>query len=145
MAIAWGEENLHTGATLLPFTLAEARRSAQVGALHNAIAGERFAHLLLDPMRANRRVPQATGALVLNTGRKLAELGPFEDPTVSRLGVEQSTSSTMIGRDLIVKVYRRLEPGPHPEVEIGRFLTDVGVFDEPAAAPGLARLGGRGR
>ncbi len=128
VGIAWGEENLHTSAPLLPFTIAKVRRGPRVGALYDATAGETLAHVVLDAMRAEKRIPQAKGELVFEAGSKLADLAPFEDASVRRLGVEQSNSSMMIGRDVIVKVYRRLHPGVHPEVEVGRFLTDVGGF-----------------
>ena len=34
----------------------------------------------------------------------------------------------LIGEDMILKALRRLQPGIHPEVEIGRYLTDVAGF-----------------
>ena len=49
-----------------------------------------------------------------------------------RSGAEQSNSSVIFGRASILKIYRRLEPGPHPELELGRFLRKVGFADVPA-------------
>jgi maltose alpha-D-glucosyltransferase/alpha-amylase len=128
LAVAWGEESVQTGSQLLPFTLAKARRGSRIGALYDATGGERFAHLLLEGMRAERRTEVADGTLVFRAGSQLAELPPLADAAVRRLGVEQSNTSMMIGRDVIVKLYRRLQPGVHPEVEVGRFLTEVGGF-----------------
>ena len=51
-----------------------------------------------------------------------------------RLGVQQSNSSVAFGDRLILKVYRLLEPGGNPEVEMNAFLTDIGFRE----APGLA-------
>jgi maltose alpha-D-glucosyltransferase/alpha-amylase len=51
-----------------------------------------------------------------------------------RLGVQQSNSSVAFGDRLILKVYRLLEPGGNPEVEMNAFLTGVGFRE----APGLA-------
>ena len=53
-----------------------------------------------------------------------------------RLGVQQSNSSIAFGDRLILKVYRLLEPGINPEVEVNAFLTGVGF--EPAPALGGA-------
>ena len=41
---------------------------------------------------------------------------------------EQSNSSILYGKRLILKLFRRLQPGENPDVEIGRFLTEVAKF-----------------
>jgi trehalose synthase-fused probable maltokinase len=46
-----------------------------------------------------------------------------EDIPVRPIGVEQSNSSLVFGSDLVLKVFRRLEPGVNPELEMLRFLT----------------------
>jgi maltokinase len=48
---------------------------------------------------------------------------------------EQSNSSVVFDDDLILKVFRRLEPGVNPELEMLRFLTEHGY-------PNIARLAG---
>jgi trehalose synthase-fused probable maltokinase len=47
--------------------------------------------------------------------------------TVTRLGAEQSNSSIRFG-DVILKAYRRLQPGMQPELELGRFLSGAGKY-----------------
>jgi trehalose synthase-fused probable maltokinase len=51
-----------------------------------------------------------------------------------RLGVQQSNTSVALGEALMLKVYRLVEPGSNPEVEVNAFLTDVGFRDAPALA-----------
>ncbi|MGZ8475221.1 MAG: maltokinase N-terminal cap-like domain-containing protein [Candidatus Limnocylindria bacterium] len=51
-----------------------------------------------------------------------------------RIGVEQSNTSVRVGNRLILKVYRLLEEGENPEVEVSAFLTDAGFDDTPALA-----------
>jgi maltose alpha-D-glucosyltransferase/alpha-amylase len=47
----------------------------------------------------------------------------------SRVGsAEQSNTSILYGDQLILKLFRRLQPGENPDVEIGRFLTEVAGF-----------------
>jgi maltokinase len=46
-----------------------------------------------------------------------------EDAVVRPIGVEQSNSSLVFGSELVLKVFRRLEPGINPELEMLRFLT----------------------
>ncbi len=52
------------------------------------------------------------------------------------LGVEQSNSSIRFGQQLILKCYRRLERGLHPELELGRFLTERARFSHVPALAG---------
>ena len=59
------------------------------------------------------------------------EAGPL---TERRLTVEQSNTSIVLGERLILKVYRLLEPGDNPDVEIGAFLAAAGFADTPALA-----------
>jgi maltose alpha-D-glucosyltransferase/alpha-amylase len=41
---------------------------------------------------------------------------------------EQSNTSVIYGKQLFLKIYRRLQPEENPDVEVGRFLTDVAHF-----------------
>jgi len=51
----------------------------------------------------------------------------------SRVGsAEQSNSSILFGDRQILKLFRRLEPGENPDVEIGRFLTEEARFSHIA-------------
>ncbi len=47
---------------------------------------------------------------------------PLEAP-VRPMGVEQSNSSIVFGDETVLKVFRRLEPGINPELEVLQFLT----------------------
>jgi len=63
------------------------------------------------------------------------------------LGAEQSNTSIRYGDRLVLKLFRKLEPGINPDLEIGRFLTRSTNFSHvPPVAGGLdLRDGGRGR
>jgi maltose alpha-D-glucosyltransferase / alpha-amylase len=41
---------------------------------------------------------------------------------------EQSNTSILYGKQLFLKIYRRLQPEENPDVEVGRFLTEVAHF-----------------
>jgi maltose alpha-D-glucosyltransferase/alpha-amylase len=63
--------------------------------------------------------------------------GPQRLP--ARVGsAEQSNTSILYGQQLILKLFRRLQPGENPDVEIGRFLTEVAHF--PSIAPFLGEI-----
>ncbi|HEX3834399.1 MAG TPA: phosphotransferase [Solirubrobacteraceae bacterium] len=50
--------------------------------------------------------------------------GPLNPDAPARpMGVEQSNSSIVFGDETVLKVFRRLEPGINPELEMLRFLT----------------------
>ena len=54
------------------------------------------------------------------------------------IGLDQSNTSYVVGERLVVKLYRRIWPGVHPEVELGRHLTETAGLDcVPAFAGSL--------
>jgi trehalose synthase-fused probable maltokinase len=61
-------------------------------------------------------------------------------PTERRLRVEQSNTSVVIGERLMLKLYRLLEPGDNPDVEVGAFLTQVGFTQTPAVVGALTYI-----
>ena len=75
-----------------------------------------------------------SGRLDARASSALHQLLPQIDRSVSRVGsAEQSNTSILYGNQLILKLFRRLQPGENPDVEIGRFLTEVAKF--PHIAP----------
>jgi maltose alpha-D-glucosyltransferase/alpha-amylase len=63
------------------------------------------------------------------------------EPLPARLGsAEQSNTSILYNGKLILKLFRRLQPGENPDSEIGRFLTEVAHF--PRIAPFLGEIRG---
>ncbi len=53
--------------------------------------------------------------------------GPLRhDAAVRPMGVEQSNSSIVFADETVLKVFRHLEPGINPELEVLRFLTEHG-------------------
>ncbi|WP_263350608.1 maltose alpha-D-glucosyltransferase [Acidicapsa acidisoli] len=69
------------------------------------------------------------------TARASASLATLDDsrPLASRIASgEQSNTSILYGKRLILKLFRRLQPGENPDVEIGRYLTEVARFQRIA-------------
>jgi maltose alpha-D-glucosyltransferase/alpha-amylase len=64
---------------------------------------------------------------------------------VRRTGVEQSNSSVIFDDYGMLKIYRRLQPGPHPEIEMSRFLGERAGFANtpPLLATMELALGGK--
>ncbi|HEY1742061.1 MAG TPA: maltose alpha-D-glucosyltransferase [Granulicella sp.] len=93
--------------------------------LYDATASEGFRQALFGVFTTSTK----DGATILATH------SPVFDPTSltgteSRVGsAEQSNTSLLFDQKAILKLFRRLEPGENPDVEISRFLTDVAHFD----------------
>ena len=66
------------------------------------------------------------------------------DEPVRAGSAEQSNTSIFFGDQLIMKLFRKLEAGPNPEVELGRYLTEGRSFGHTPRARGLvvADVGG---
>ncbi len=51
------------------------------------------------------------------------------DPVPAKISsAEQSNTNIFYGKKMIMKLFRRIQPGQNPDVEIGRFLTEVAHF-----------------
>jgi maltose alpha-D-glucosyltransferase/alpha-amylase len=68
----------------------------------------------------------------------VAELG--EGPPPRMAGAEQSNTSLIFGDRAIMKLYRRLEPGEHPDAEIAHFLTTRAHFSHTPELLATARF-----
>ena len=92
--------------------------------LHLWVEGEqRVGGGLLDALLAGGE----RGRFRFEPGARLAGLAPAcrgERPVAG----DQSNTSRVVGDALVVKLYRRLWPGPHPEIEVGRHLTESAGF-----------------
>jgi maltokinase len=88
--------------------------------------------------------------LTLQSSEGIAEFSPAEDFSAlgRELGAarlvssEQSNSSVVFDDALVLKLFRRLEPGINPELEVLRFLTEQGFRNIPALGGWYAYSGG---
>jgi maltokinase len=60
---------------------------------------------------------------------------------VRPMGAEQSNTSLVFDEEVVLKAYRRVEAGVNPELELLRFLTDVGFPSVPALEGWIAYVG----
>jgi maltose alpha-D-glucosyltransferase / alpha-amylase len=66
---------------------------------------------------------------------------PPENVVARRIGGEQSNTSVLLEEYGVLKLYRRLQDGLHPEVEMTRFLTERGFAATPALYGTIERDG----
>jgi 1,4-alpha-glucan branching enzyme len=109
--------------------LARLAAAGEEGLLYGADRDPPFSRLALDAIAHARRLPAGAGELVAWSTPAFAAHAREADGVVPRpLGAEQSNTSTAFGDRMILKLFRRTEPGPNPEVEVGAFLTGVAAF-----------------
>jgi trehalose synthase-fused probable maltokinase len=85
---------------------------------------------LLRRIDSGEEIEAAEGTFSFHRADAVADLG--DDASVRAMGVEQSNSSVVFDERLALKVFRKLEPGINPELELLRFLTARGF---PNIAP----------
>ena len=128
LAISWDENAGTTNWSLLSYMIAKVRYRSRVGAIYEATATEQFAVGLLDLIRQDKEIDSDNGQIVCRSTSALAQIPVGSENQTRRLGGEQSNSSVSINDQVILKAYRRLADGEHPEVEMCRFLTEVAGY-----------------
>jgi maltokinase len=106
------------------------------GLEHPAAARE-----LVHAMRAGLTLQGAEGTVEFRPVEGFASLGR-ELLDARPVGGEQSNTSLVFDDELILKVFRRLEPGINPELEMLRFLTEHGFANIAALGGWYAYSGG---
>ncbi len=86
--------------------------------------------------RSDDEAATPVAALVCRPTGALLELAPDGPGAERPLGADQSHTSVMIGDELLLKAFRRLQPGLNPDLEMTAFLS------EDAGFPAVPRLAG---
>ena len=81
-------------------------------------------------LQRDATVPTGDGQIAFQSFGDLPAELPLVD--VRPLGLEQSNSSLVIDEALFVKVYRRIEAGENPDLELTRFLVSHEFAHVPA-------------
>ncbi len=139
-------EDAIAGALPQQLALARVRRGRRVGLLTDAFALDSFARRMVELLAQGARVAAAEGGGELQfnpIGRtELLQLGT--DPAVRRSSAEQSNSALIVGGTILLKLFRRVHAGAHPEAEMGRYLTEQGFANIAPLLGEIRRLGADG-
>ena len=132
--------------TALPQQLAMARvrRGPQVGLLTDAFALKQFVLGVIQGLREEQVLPCGEGEIRFEPMARLAEIELPDDAEVRYLTAEQSNSSAIIDSSMMIKVLRRISSGVHPELEMGRFLTEQGFNHISAMLGQVTRVNKQG-
>ncbi len=128
LAVAFAEKAealLHDSSSLVLARLT-VNRTNQDGVLYDAIADKVFCRALLEMISTAHGLEGRKGRVEgMHTAvfrrLRMDDLPLDLEPALSK--TEQSNSSIIYGDRLILKFFRRLEPGINPDLEIGNFLT----------------------
>ncbi|MGB8628019.1 MAG: maltose alpha-D-glucosyltransferase [Xanthobacteraceae bacterium] len=130
MSILWEDEP--SGALPHRLALVRVRRGRRLGFLTDAFALPSFAYRFVDALAAGREFKNPEGVLHFRpteSGKELLRDSAHED--VNWLSAEQSNSSLTIGDTVMLKIFRRILAGQHPETEMSRYLTAQGFANAP--------------
>jgi maltose alpha-D-glucosyltransferase/alpha-amylase len=138
LVIAFEDDDEERARSLAPLAVTKVRQQATMGVLADAMGDEAFCRAVVQAIGARREMPAdggsvhfiPTGAYGTVAGDALAAATPLHRLTTS------SNSISLVGDRLFLKCYRRLHGGPSPEVEMGRFLTDVAHYEHAVPVAG---------
>jgi maltokinase len=109
--------------------------------VYDALADPAAGRELLQRMRANSEFQAGQDEFVFRWAPN-APAAPGGTVDVRPVGVEQSNSSIVFGDQLIMKAFRKVEPGVNPELELLRFLS-AHEFPHIASLAGWYEVEGR--
>jgi maltose alpha-D-glucosyltransferase/alpha-amylase len=124
-------EHEHAGAAVARIT------GARKGLVFDGLFDDDVCETLLGLLQESRELPMRRGRVV-GTARQLPP-GPEPLRPIVR-ALDHSNSSILFDKRVILKLFRRLETGPHPDVEMSEFLASRGFTRVPPAGGHLAYL-----
>jgi maltose alpha-D-glucosyltransferase/alpha-amylase len=141
IACAQGKDAKHLQEKLPHTVIARVDDGNSENVLYDATWDHDFVKLLLDVIARKRRLKGRQGEVCGAPTRALRQIAGDSDalqelaPNV--LKGEQSNTSIVFGDKLIFKLYRRVESGTNPDVEVGRFLTEHAGYSHTPPVAGV--------
>ena len=141
IAFAGGNRASHVRDTMPQTIITRVRVNGdqEEGLLFDALWDSSFSTALLDAIAHGRQFKAAHGDVIASPTQALWQLLPSTGAPLQPaiMQAEQSNTSVVYGRRLILKLFRRMEEGVNPDLEIGRFLTERGFAHVPPVAGSL--------
>jgi maltose alpha-D-glucosyltransferase/alpha-amylase len=117
-----------------PIAFAAVRQGAREGTVLDAAASPIFLGLLLRNLRESLTVEENDLRLEFRPTSKFTDDRPVREPERIRpVEIDWANNTSLVDNDYVIKIYRRIDPGLSPAIELGRFLTEeVGFPNTPA-------------
>src|SRR5581483_9009986 len=139
-AIAYEDTEESRWQKLQPGAIARVRRQATVGVLADATTDENFCRAVVEAIGQGARIRTERGEVHLSATAVYSQLaGDQSAPlSVTPTAGQSSNTTVRVGDQFFLKIYRRLQAGINPELEIGRYLTEVVRFPSIVPVAGAA-------
>ncbi|MGH8822442.1 MAG: putative maltokinase, partial [Rhodoferax sp.] len=139
LALAWEDNDEIRFGLLEPVALAKVRQQANVGVMSDAFHDEAFCRAIVGAIAQRKEIATVSGRLRFRpTTMFNSVVSDIAGMAVSRPGAVSSNTVVTLGENIFLKGYRRLRAGVNPELEMGRFLTEVARY--PNCVPVLGAL-----
>ena len=145
MALAWEDDEEQVRA-LAQSTVARVRQQANVGVMGDAMADEGFCRNVVRAIGEGRRLQTQHGLIHFTPTAAFGGIlgGELAALAVGPLQAQSTNTSVVLGERLFLKGYRRLRAGVNPELELGRFLTEVARFPNCVPVAGVVEYSAGG-
>ena len=115
-----------------PRTIAAIRQVSREGTLRDVATDKGLVSIIIGNIRKGVSVQEGDYRLDFVSTSQISKIPDDSVQTVRSIQTEQSNTTALVDDTYVVKIYRKLENGLNPEVEVGRFLTDAGFSNTPA-------------
>jgi len=144
LSISWEDES--SAALPSQLALARVRRGRRMGLLTDAFSLPVFARQMLVSLADAQRIDTPEGQIVFEPAPdKVEVLRRPADAPVMWLTAEQSNSSLIVDDAVMLKIFRHISTGEHPEAEMGRYLTAHNFANAPALLGEVSRIDADGQ
>jgi maltose alpha-D-glucosyltransferase / alpha-amylase len=141
LAIVWEDRPNAAGALPAQLALARVRRGSRIGLLTDAFSLPEFAQAAMRGLMTGATLATDQGMIQFEQTSRAKDIEIPPDAEMHWLSVEQSNSSVVVGSVAMVKLFRRVSDGPHPEAEMSRYLTENGFEHTPPLLGEIVRVG----
>ena len=127
LALVYEDVEEERARALAALAVTKVRQQAAMGVLADAMADEPFCRAVVQAIASKRELAAEGGKLRFTPTAAYAEIagGAMAGATPLHRLTASSNSISLLGERLFLKAYRRLQVGVSPELEMGRYLTDV--------------------
>ncbi len=123
-----------------PRAFAAVRQGAREGTLLDVATDQIFIALLLRNLREALTIEENNLRLEFRPTGKFSDKPVKQPEHIRPVDSEQENSTALVDNDYVVKVFRKLEAGINPRIEVGRFLTEIAGFANTPALLGSVEL-----